>query len=179
MDEGMWWLTVAGYGITAVLCAICAHQQNTNKGEQTIWWGLAASMLVLGINKEQNLTELLTTLARQNARQSDWYSSRIGLQQLLIGVFLMGGFGLFLLLIRYRHTVNKLQWLAMSGVIFLLSFTLIRAVSLHEVDAFLYANLAGIQLYGIIELGGVALVMIPALMTLANKEEFSRLETGD
>ena len=56
------------------------------------------------------------------------------------GAFLVGGLVLLLLLLRYRHAVSRLQWTAVFGVIFLLCFALIRAVSLHAIDAFLYAS---------------------------------------
>ncbi len=147
-----------------------AAKQKTNKGERNTWWGLAASMFILGINKQQNLTGILTNLGRQNAFQGNWYSSRSGLQLLLVGVFLLVGLVLFVRLIRYRHAVSKLQWIAIVGVIFLFSFALIRAVSLHAIDAFLYANLAGIQPNWIVELGGIALVAGPAIVTLVKKE---------
>ena len=173
MNEAMWWLTVVGYLVTAVLCAIAALKQKTNKnkGERNIWWGLAASMLVLGINKQKNLTGILTDLGRQNAFQVGWYSVRSGLQLLLVGVFLLVGLVLLVLLVRYRHAVGKLQWIAIVGVIFLFSFALIRAVSLHTVDAFLYTSIAGLQPNWIVELGGISLVTIPAIVALVKKDE--------
>ena len=176
MHDVMWWLTVAGYLITAVLCIICALKQKTNKAQRNTWWGLAGSMLVLGINKQQNLTGVLTKLGRKNAWQGDWYSSRSGLQLLFVGLFLLVGFVLLVLLIRYRHAVSRLQWIAIAGVIFLFSFALIRAVSLHEIDRFLYANIAGIQPNWLVEWGGIALVAIPTIFALMR---ISVAQTGD
>lgn len=170
MIETMWWLTVVAYMGTAVLCAICALKQKTNKGQRNTWWGLAGSMLLLGINKQQNLTGSLTQFGRQNAFQGNWYSSRSGLQLLLVGAFLVGGLVLFVFLLRYRHAISRLQWTAVFGVIFLLCFALIRAVSLHAIDAFLYATLAGIQPNWLVEWGGIALVAVPAVVALTRNK---------
>lgn len=166
MHDVMWWLTVAGYWITAVLCILCGLKQKTNKGQRNTWWGLAASMLILGINKQQNLTGILTRQVRRNAGLEGWYSSRADLQLLVVGAFLVLGLVLIVGLIRYRHTVSRLQWIAILGVIFLFCFALIRAVSLHAIDIFLYANIAGIQPNWLVEWGGIALVAIPTILTL-------------
>jgi hypothetical protein len=109
-------------------------------------------------------------LGRQNAFLGNWYSSRSGLQLLLVGAFLVTGLVLLVVLIRYRHAISRLQWTAVIGVIFLFSFALIRAVSLHAIDAFLYTNLAGIQPNWLVELGGIALVAVPAVVALMRKE---------
>jgi hypothetical protein len=122
-------------------------------------------------------------MGRQNAFQGNWYVSRSGLQLFLVAALLIVGLVLLVLFIRYRHAINRLQWVAVIGVIFLFSFALIRAVSLHAIDAFLYANIAGIQPNWLIELGGIALVTIPAIVTLVWKEEVEtggwKLKTGD
>lgn len=166
MRDVMWWLTIAGYLVTAVLCTLCALQQKANKGQRNTWWGLAISMLILGINKQQNLTGILTQLVRKNAWQGGWYNSRSDLQLLVVGAFLLLGFVLLVVLIRFRQSVSQMQWIAIIGVIFLFSFALIRAVSLHTIDAFLYTNIAGIQPNWLVEWGGIALVAIPTMLAL-------------
>ena len=171
MVETMWWLTVAAYLVTAVLCALAALIHKTEKAQKNTWWGLAASMLILGINKQQNLTGVLTSLGRQNARLENWYRSRSVLQLLLVGIFLVVGCMLLILLIRYRHTISHLQWLAVIGIIFLFSFALIRAVSLHTIDAFLYNSIVGIQPNWLVELGGITLVAVPAVVSLVRKQQ--------
>lgn len=170
MCDAMWWLTVVAYLGTAVLCAMAALTIKTEKSQRNTWWGLAASMFILGINKQQNLTGVLTGLGRKNAWQEDWYSSRMPLQLLFIGGFLVVGLTLLILLIRYRHAVSYLQWIAIIGVIFLFSFSLIRAVSLHMIDAFLYTKIAGIQPNWLVELGGIALVMGPTISALIHEK---------
>jgi hypothetical protein len=176
MTEAMWWLTVAAYLGTAVLLLLCALQEKTDKGQRNTWWSLAASMFVLGINKWQNLTGILTRLGRINAWQENWYRSRSGIQLVLVAAFLLVGLVLLVFLIRYRHVVTRLQWIAIIGVIYLFSFALIRAVSLHAIDAFLYNSVAGIQPNWLVELGGITLAALPAIVTLIRKKE---VETGD
>lgn len=166
MVEVIWWLIVAAYFGTAVLLSLCARPQKTNKEQRRVWWGLAGGMAVLGLNKWQNLTGILTNWGRQSAWQEGWYQGRAGLQLLVIALFLMVGVVFLVLLIHYRRTIDRRQWLAAAGVIFLFCFALVRAVSLHVIDAFLYTGVAGLQPNWLLELGGIALAAVPATVTL-------------
>lgn len=170
MNEAMWWLTVAAYGGTAVLCAACALKEKRNKGQRRVWWGLAASMAALGLNKQQDFTGLLTAWGRQNAWQANWYQARSLLQVGMVGLFFLMGLLFLLLLFRYRHTLSRLQAVAVLGVLFLFCFALVRAASLHAIDAFLYSSIAGILPNWLLELGGIVLVAVPALGKLMKDE---------
>lgn len=161
----MWWLTVIAYGATAVLCLLAARRIR-----RSFWLGLALGMLLLGINKQQDLTGILTRLVRGTAWQEAWYFSR---QPVQLAVMAAAGFIfclLFLLLIRKLKLASRWQNLALFGLVFLAGFALIRAVSLHAIDAFLYGRIAGIQPNWIVELGGIALVALPAVIGLTQKQ---------
>ena len=172
--EIMYWITVAAYFVTALLCAICAIRSN----RRGIWWGLALGMLLLTINKQQDLLGLLTALGRSNAWNANWYIARGSIQiPIIAGMAVLGGvlLGIAMWLVR---PLQGLMWLAITGFIFLLGFATMRAVSLHAIDVFLYTPHAGIYLNWVLELGGIALIVSAALVTLwrASKECHSLIE---
>ncbi|MCB9421231.1 MAG: hypothetical protein H6667_15625 [Ardenticatenaceae bacterium] len=159
----MWWLTVITYGVTAVLCLIAAVRTPIKRG---FWGGLALGMLLLGINKQQDLTGILTKLMRGAAWQEQWYFSRQPVQLTLIVIAALLFGGLFFWLARKAKPASRWQSLALLGIVFLAGFALVRAVSLHAVDAFLYRRIGGIQPNWIVELGGITLVALPAIRQL-------------
>ncbi len=164
----MWWLTVGAYGITAVLCLIAARQ---TKPAKRFWSGLALSTLLLGLNKQQDLTGVLTKLMRETAWQEQWYFSRQPVQLALIAIAILLFGGLFFWLIRKVKPASRWQSMALLGIVFLTGFALVRAVSLHAIDAFLYRRVGGIQPNWIVELGGIALVALPAVIGLIQPKQ--------
>ena len=92
----MWWLTVGAYGITAVLCLLVAMRiaQFPSNRKSRFWFGLALAMLLLGINKQQDLTGILTRQVREAAWQDQWYFAR---QPVQLAIVAAAGliFGLF------------------------------------------------------------------------------------
>jgi hypothetical protein len=167
----MWWITVGAYGVTAVLCLSVAIRikRPLSTSKHRFWFGLALGMLLLGLNKQQDLTGLLTKLARDKAWQEAWYFSRQPVQFALIAAAgLIFGL-LFFWLARKTKPASRRQGLALFGLVFLTGFALIRAVSLHAVDAFLYRRVGGLQPNWIVELGGIALIALPAVMELVQQ----------
>lgn len=163
----MWWLTVAAYWGTAVLCILCAWRfRRSDVHQRTVYGFLAVAMGVLAVNKQFNLIGRLTTQGRFLAWGGDWYAARGGLQWALIGgVLLLMGLGL-LLLVRFLRPLSRSQVTAVVGVAFLTGFSLLRAISLHAIDAFLYRGFMGINPNFLLEMGGIVLVAIPAIIAL-------------
>jgi hypothetical protein len=158
----MVWITVVAYWATAILLGFYALRTKGSK----LWWGLALGMLVLGINKQQDTIGLLTSFGRGEIWSAGWYLNR-GPVQLLTGAALLILIVLLgLLAIRFLHPSNTLEWMALSGFFFLLCFVSIRAVSLHVVDAFLFTPVFGFYPNWLVELGGISLVAIAAVLTL-------------
>ena len=164
----MWWLTVGAYGVTAVLCLLTAYKTKPSK---RFWSGLALGTLLLGINKQQDLTGVLTRLVRGAAWQEEWYFSRQPVQLAIIATAGLIFAFLFFLLARKAKPKSRWQGLALFGLIFLAGFAIVRAVSLHAVDAFLYQRIAGIQPNWIVEFGGIALVALPAVIGLIQQKQ--------
>ena len=160
----MWWVTVAAYWGTAVLCVISALRLRPNAPRAAnLWWLLAASMAVLGINKQGNLIGRLTTEGRLLAWTGNWYQSRVWLQGALVVLIVLLAAGVLVWLLRRLRPLSAGQMTAVVGVMALLGFALLRAVSLHAIDAFLFRPVLGVYPNWLVELGGIALVAVPAL----------------
>jgi membrane protein CcdC involved in cytochrome C biogenesis len=157
---------------TAVLLGFYALRTKGSK----LWWGLALGMLVLGINKQQDTIGLLTSLGRGEIWSAGWYLNRSPIQVLAVAALLLLIVLLGLLAIRLLRPSTTLEWMALSGFFFLLGFVSIRAISLHVVDAFLFTPVFGLYPNWLVELGGISLVAIAAVLTLL-KSDYPILKT--
>lgn len=163
-------MTVAAYFVTAGICALCALQSK----RRGIWWALALGMLLLSVNKQQNLLGLLTALGRRSAWSGDWYMVRGSIQiVILAGIALLIGL-LLASAVWLLRPLPRRMWLALASFIFLLGFAATRAVSLHGIDAFLYTAVAGIYLNWVFELGGIGLIASAAIVTLWRAGQWRR-----
>ena len=162
----MGWLTVAVYLLTAIACWLRAQTAVSNSDFQfhgRFWRGLAAILLLLGINKQLNFLSLFTSLGRTWAWHQEWWQERQLVQFWLIGTFI----ALILILViisswRLRHLSGR-YLRASVGILLLGGFVLIRATSLHAVDHYLYTPFAGIRLNWVIELGLLVLLLLIAV----------------
>ncbi|HUU70882.1 MAG TPA: hypothetical protein VM186_15245 [Planctomycetota bacterium] len=161
------WLTTVCYFAAAYLCAraaraVAAQPADSRQGSALFWAILAVLLAGLGFNKQLDLQSLLTNIGREVARSQGWYEQRRGVQELFIAFTMLAGTGLlafFCVLI--RKSLAR-QGLALLGMVFLACFIVIRASSFHHVDYTLHLRFAGMKLYWILELGGIALVMVSA-----------------
>jgi hypothetical protein len=173
----MWWLTVGAYGVTAVFCLAAAVRQTKSwpTFRRNFWFGMSLGMLLLGVNKLQNLTGILTRQLRGQAYQEDWYFARQPVQLAIITAVAFIFVLLFLWLARKIKIRTNWQKTALLGIVFLTGFAFIRAVSLHFIDILLYRRIGGIQINWVVELGGIALVALPALFQLTQKQQIKEV----
>jgi hypothetical protein len=155
----MGWLTVAAYGIVALLAARVWF-----KGQDWIWLAVALGMTALCVNKQLDLQSLLTDIGRVAANHLGWYEQRRRLQKwfvlgtLAASVVFSGWF-----IRRYKGFSGRHKLLT-SGVLFLVTFIVIRAISFHHFDSFLKVELAGVRMNRALELGGIFLIGTAALL---------------
>jgi hypothetical protein len=129
-------------------------------------YGLQATLIfLLGVGKQTNLGNRITSFGRMWASAHGWYSFRHPVQEDLITSILIGG-GLLLVTTGWllRHTFYRHGPLIL-GVMGLLTYTAIRMVSLHDVDSLIYSRVYGIRWDWIFELG--ALLFINGALVVA------------
>ncbi|HVJ26728.1 MAG TPA: hypothetical protein VM493_04270, partial [Vicinamibacterales bacterium] len=156
----MGWFTVAAYALAAVLAWRVWSQ---NRERNRVWFGVSLLMAFLCINKQMDLQSLVTDIGREISRMFDQYQNRRTYQKIFIYVVLaiVALFGP-LFAWKYRAFVRGHK-LLVAGLVFLLSFIVIRAISIHHVDAFLKTSRAGgVKMNWVLELTGIGLVALAA-----------------
>jgi len=190
--NAMGWITVVAYLSAACLCFVVHRSWLTAAGPalrvrtwgpvalaifgqrrrlaalpeavrmSALWKALAIGLLLLGINKQLDLQTALTEMGRILAAKQGWYERRQRVQvDFIIAVALVGVWLVCAVLLLAGRNLARLG-LALVGIVFLCCFVAIRASSFHHVDRLLGANLEGLKINWIMELGGISLVGVGA-----------------
>lgn len=150
---GLYFLAAArAYGVGARLCL-------STGSERIFWRSVGLGLIVLGVNKQLDLQSALTEIGRILAARQGWYEDRRTVQTWFIAGFLsfavvFAGAGWYWLRRGLRSTR-----VAACGVGILLTFVVVRAASFHNVDLFLGRSVAGVRWNGILEIGGLILIL--------------------
>lgn len=162
----MGWFTVAAY-LAACLLAWRAAKDSAAGGR--LWFAVAALMAFLCLNKQFDLQSLFTDIGREIARHGGWYGERRKVQKLFV-VAVLAGSGLFgcWFAWRFRAFLAGHKLLAF-GLLFLLTFIVVRAISMHHVDEFLKTRLAGMKMNWILELSGIFLITAAAFRDVKSR----------
>jgi hypothetical protein len=161
----MGWITVGDYLLVSILCFLVARRAEQGR----IWAGLGVVTLLLGGIKATNFLTFFTQFGRAVSRTQQWYDNRQLFQIVLMLTAVLLLLGLILLtLIAFRNATTLLQ-LAISSLILLVGFVLLRAASLHGFDAFIQAQIAGVRFNWIVELGLLLLLGLPTALALQKR----------
>ncbi|MGZ3390281.1 MAG: hypothetical protein ACXVCF_11885 [Isosphaeraceae bacterium] len=163
-----WFIAFAYLAATAACAIVWVAERKANRRGQTasplFWLVLTVSLLFLGINKQLDLQTLLNDVGRRMARSGGWYDRRRVYQVVFIttvataGLIALGGFSW----LARQHW--KRNFVALLGTVFLYVFVLIRASSIHHVDVMLRWRFLGWTWNWILELGGIVVVGLGALL---------------
>ncbi len=153
----MGWFTVAAYLFAALLAWRAAKTARATRRNR-IWLGVAVLMAALCINKQFDLQSLFTDLGREVANAGGWYGKRRSVQKwFVLGVVAGSGvFGCWFAW-RFREFLTHHKLLSV-GLLFLLTFIVVRAISFHHFDVFLKDDIAGVKMNWLLELSGIALI---------------------
>lgn len=149
---------MAAYVTTAVLCVLCSAREESGDRRRIFWQFSAGVLIVLGINKQLDLQSLLTQLGRDLALAQGWYAHRQMLQLLFIAIATLGALLALVALYRWSGATGVELKVASLGLAFLAAFVVIRAMSFHHVDRFLFHGDFGRLPNGLLELGGIACI---------------------
>lgn len=158
----------SAYAVAFALLIVA--RQRTPEARERLFWALAAlAILALGINKPLDLQTDLTAWGRQLARDGGWYTHRRQVQVAFIAGLAVAtaiaalGFGWLV------RRMGGPVWLALTGLIVLAGFVLLRAASFHHVDGLLRTRLFGTRAWVVIELGGILVVALGALWSVLRR----------
>lgn len=183
------WATFIVYLVTAGVCFRNARNSVGPPGvgmrsvalarsRRRFWVVLAALVLVLGLTRQLDLQALLSELARGLVSAEGQYDTREGFQlALVIAVAIFGTIGLGMALVTFRQVEGSVLT-AVAGMAVLMVFTLIRLISLHDIDHFLGLGLPHARINNAIEIGVLIAIALPAFLfsrRLREEAESARL----
>jgi hypothetical protein len=183
MEDGHWrlgigdptflgWFTVVAYFAAAVACGRVfrldrrTEQADGRAATSTFWLVLTVLLAFLGLNKQLDLQSLLTDVGRTLSKSQNWYGQRRHVQFVFIiavGAVALTALGAFAWASRKSLKRNGVS---LVGIVSLLAFVVIRAASFHHIDAFIGSTLAGVRWNAIMELGGIGLVALGAVLAM-------------
>ena len=132
--------------------------------ERTIWQIESILLLILAANTALDGLGRLTAFFRATAMAGGWYASRAPDQARLIVALLTVLVVAAAIAIFWAHAVSRSALFALLMSLLLVTFVLVRAVSLHAVDQIIFARFFGVTLSTMIEAGSVAAIL--ALISL-------------
>lgn len=155
----MGWFTVAAYAVAAVL-ALRAWKLR----RESVWLFVSLGMAVLCVNKQLDLQSLFTAIGRVVAWHGGWFEQRRDYQKwIVLGVIVAAGAAGVWSAWRYQAFWRK-HLLLTAGGLFLATFIVVRAVSFHHVDVFLNSAVGGMRMNWLLELGGIFLIGLAAVL---------------
>jgi hypothetical protein len=163
------WIIVIAYLIAAALCARNGQAATHRRRAGVFWGGLAALLVLLGLNKQLDLQTLFTELAKQLVSGLGWYDERRTLQIAFVVALWMGGMTFAVALRRSVAASWREYRLACIGVILLLIFVLLRATRFHLVNWMLELHEEFAVANEILELGAIACIAAGALRWRATR----------
>jgi len=166
----MGWVTVATYAVCA-LAALLLWIRNSFHGPEArrerVFWGVVCVLTAfLAVNKQLDLQTLMTAIGRCHAKINGWYETRQVVQRDFIRALALGALMFALSAAYFLRASLRRNILAVVGLALVLGFVVIRAVGFHDVDKLISTDVMSIRVNWILELSGLALILLNALHQL-------------
>ena len=124
----------------------------------TFWFALCGVMVFLGFNKQLDLQSCFTQVGRDMAKSEGWYEERRAVQGIFVVVMaILGGLTIAGAWWYIRGAWRRYR-VAFFGIIYLVTFVIMRAASFHHMDVFIQSTFLGMAFNHILELGGIAFI---------------------
>jgi len=128
--------------------------------EHRIWTAISILFLGLGINKQLDLQSAFTQIGRVIASAQGWYGHRQSVQLALIIFAAIVCVSAFITLLIWARHAPLSAWFALLGAVLVIGYVLIRAASFHHIDRFIGTTVLGLRWNWILEMGGIAIVLL-------------------
>jgi hypothetical protein len=128
--------------------------------DRRAWRSISILFLFLGINKQLDLQTALTEAGRYLAHYQGWYEQRQMVQLAFIALIAVICLICAITLLVWVKDAPISTWLALIGTTLVIGYVLIRAASFHHVDRFIGRAILGFRWNWILEMGGIALVLL-------------------
>lgn len=165
------WITVVLYFSASIALFRCAAWLPA--GRLRLYRRAAATLLLfLGLNKQLDLQTLFLQLAKAHACGHGWYDQRRPLQHLFIAAVACCALLFAIALAKQAAGARRPdRWLA-AGLIGLVAFVLVRALSLHGLDRLLGIGVPGMMaVNNLLETGALAMCLFGVYLMRKDKPE--------
>ena len=132
-------------------------------------WVTVALYLVAAWLCFLDLQSAFTEVMRVVAREQGWYEARRQYQYAFIGAVAVLAAVVGTALIAAVWRLGRALKLASLGLVFVLAFVTVRAMSFHHVDALIGTRVLNVRVNWIFEIGGIAVVMAGAVLGLRGR----------
>ena len=163
------WITASLYVSAAYSCRTTVARMEPASREARMWISIAVLSIALGVGELFNLQAVMTNFGRTLAQQEGWYGQRQPVQATLIGISSAVTSVLRCALLFARRTSFQCR-VALTSAALIVCYTLVRASSLHDVDAMLSRSVFGLHLNRIPELAGIAVMLLASLSRFTSKK---------
>ena len=151
--------------VAAALAARAAGRAFPGHPDARAWAWTAAFFVLLCVIRLTNAEHALTDLLREQLRLENEYEVRQEFQRPIVALVVLLVAGALVVagrrLMRRRHRLAQLRYLAHLGVLALIVLSVLRLVSFHAIDSVLYGTL---HLNWVVDLGASAAVGICAAL---------------
>jgi hypothetical protein len=159
------WITVVVYFLAAVCTSVAARKAGPGR---RYWIAMTPILAFLGVCKLFDLPGFFTDAFRYGFMQSEQGEFHGTFQRNLSAGLLLAGVAAIAIIFYFSRRLSWTINFAMAGIVYLIAFIMIRAISLHQVDHLLGIQIWGVKVNHVLELAGLALVVFPAMMKIAH-----------
>jgi cell division protein FtsW (lipid II flippase) len=159
----------AAYALAALLAWRSGRSAEARDGR--LWFAIAATLLLLGLAKQVQLLGNLTAAIRAVFRAEEWYAEHHAVQLAFAGLVAVTFIAVASLLAHRLRRARASLKAAVAVLLILVAFVTIRATSIHAVDDWITADLAGMRRGWWAELVALAVISAAALAYSASDAE--------
>jgi hypothetical protein len=169
LDSGV--LLAGTYLAAGLTCLVVGGMERRTRPVDRSWptfWVVCGAVLgAVGVARAGKLEAVITGAGRARARADGWYAGRHHLQVDVIALIAICWASVVAVAV-WKTRPSRRHCLPVAiAVLSLLSFLVVRLVSLHQVDRILSHRVHGVRAGSLIELAGTTLVIVLAVITAA------------
>ncbi|AUH64608.1 hypothetical protein CX676_10890 [Paracoccus zhejiangensis] len=159
------WITVLAYLACAAL-SVAVWRGVDQRALRRFWGAMAIVMLFLAVNKQLDLQTALNETGRCISMAQGWHDYRRYAQMLFIILVVVAVALVFKRGSQMMRGHMQSHWLALAGAALVCGYVLIRASSLHSVDAIGNLSVLGLSVNFLLENAGLVLIALNATRLL-------------
>jgi hypothetical protein len=167
LDSGV--LLAGAYVAAGLTCLVVGGYERRAQRVERSWpafWVVCAAVLGgVGVARAGKLEAAISRAGRARARAEGWYAGRHHLQVDVIAALAICWASVVVIAVWRTRPSHRYCLPVAIAVLSLLSFLVVRLVSLHQVDRVLDHRVHGVRAGSLVELAGTAVVIVLAVIT--------------